>query len=475
MFMKFALALLAMTDDRTRSVAIVGGGISGACAASELAKAGIPVTLYDQGRRGPGGRASHRSVRAKDQSLILSEDEKAKEQGDVLEFDHGCQFFRADSALMRDHLLPEWLEKGWAAPWKARIGCLSTDGTMKQSSSCDAINDFFGVPSKYDSPVYIGVGGMHRLVQQILANQPPTTLQVHAGTRVCGVRRDATDTKWELLGMKGDAAYHDNTKNDPPIVLGTADTVLFTDISSASDAWHRASAGIPSSLRKCLPEKLRMPLFSCMVALSRPVAKNLPLDAFTVDSSQKLWFCSCSHSKPGMDNTQQQQQQQECWTLISTPAYAVSKIQETAMRDPATGEFRPQTNEYLQSVPGPELFEAFQQQVLLPALGCTKEELPTAVYLQAQRWGSGLPLAPDMAKRVEEIVGDRFVTELAKPLVGDTTETHGTPFVADDELGLYYAGDFCSNFPNPGLEGAALAGVEVARHIGKMHPKQPSG
>eukprot|EP00965_Chrysotila_dentata_P105707 3491707-Pleurochrysis_carterae.AAC.2 len=53
------MAAVAATD--SVRVAVVGGGICGASAAAALA-GNLTVTLFDQGRRGPGGRASHRSV-----------------------------------------------------------------------------------------------------------------------------------------------------------------------------------------------------------------------------------------------------------------------------------------------------------------------------------------------------------------------------------------------------------------------------
>ena len=54
-------------------IAIVGAGVTGSVVASELAKFFVDdnddgnssnnqVVIFDQGRRGPGGRASHRSV-----------------------------------------------------------------------------------------------------------------------------------------------------------------------------------------------------------------------------------------------------------------------------------------------------------------------------------------------------------------------------------------------------------------------------
>lgn len=65
----------------TKRIAIIGGGISGTCAANHLIslcndanikseeldknedQSVLEIVLFDQGGRGPGGRASHRRVR----------------------------------------------------------------------------------------------------------------------------------------------------------------------------------------------------------------------------------------------------------------------------------------------------------------------------------------------------------------------------------------------------------------------------
>ena len=444
------LSLLSMSS-RKSCVAVVGGGITGACAASELVKHFEQVLLFDQGRRGPGGRASHRSVR-RDSGEVLQDDiiEEHSSLGEAFHFDHGCQFFRADSEEMSSSILQEWLSKGWVAPWDARLGCIKLPGDIPAV-------DFFGVPGLAEN-VYVGVGGMHMLPRKIIQS---SGAQVHRGTRVTSVRKKGD--RWELRGVTGDAAYHDTTEStaleELDHVLAEADAVVFTDISSASDSWHRASAGIPAALREQIPNKARVPLFSCMVALSDPVSAWVPFDGFTVGKESNLWFAARSQSKPGFP-----QGGTECWTLVSTPAFAVQQISETTMRDPVTGAFRPQENSYLNSVPGPTLFRAFLEaiQQYLPA----GTRLPSAVFLQAQRWGSGLPVPDFLVSSSEVIVGTKYCSELKSSLIFNARDEISLDFVADDQLRLYYAGDFCSN-NNPGFESAALSGVHVAQHLGK--------
>ena len=431
---------------RKSSIAVVGGGIAGSCAASELSKVFETVIVFDQGQCGPGGRSSHRSVKKSDGTIFPDDDIQVHCAADTLEFDHGCQFFRADSEEMSDRVLPDWISKDWVKEWDARLGSISVSDSNK---TCD----FFGVPCE-SGKVYIGNGGMHQIPRKILADSRAT---VHRGTRVSSVRKSGE--KWELCGTKGKAAYHDTKESDArqqsEEVLATVDAVVFTDISSASDSWHRASAGIPDSLRKKLPEKLRLPLFSCMVALSNPVADLVPFDGFTVNADSDLWFAARSQSKPGFP-----QSGSECWTLISTPSFAVKQIKETTMRDPNTGAFRPQENSYLNSVPGPALFDAFLA-AIKPYL--SDSEPPKAIYLQAQRWGSGLPVPALLVDEEEEILGTRYCSKLKSSLVFGSHED-ATDCLADDQLRLYYAGDFCSG-RNPGFEAAALSGIHVAKQL----------
>jgi hypothetical protein len=570
-------------------IAVVGGGITGSCAAAELSRyfdriddngcdGNIirgEVVVFDQGRRGPGGRASHRSVDAKT-GLVQPDDEECLPSllsnsrvgstvdttttttstlssatpptTTLLQFDHGCQFFRADTSNMQD-LVQEWLANGWVAPWTARKGCLlhpnhhhdddNSNNNNTGSSGHDSIlpyanSDFFGVPSNPDD-VYIGVGGMHLLPRRILNKE--SNVVVHRGTRVQSVRRNSFNKKWELDIVVGDAAYHDTkekehnkeslttttakrttTTSTDTVVQGDFDAVIFTDISSSSDAWHRASAGIPTTFRQKLPTKdrVRIPLFSCMVALSYPIAQDLPFDAFTVSPSTKtnapgsthhdvdgheeeegndgLWFAAVSHSKPGFpqcsstdDNGSSSSfssSSLECWTLISTPSFAVNEIKDTTMRDPVSGKFKPQEDSYLNTVPGPALAKSFLD-TIRPYLLKKKEGsdettnndddyenvssvLPEIMYLQAQRWGSGLPLPKSLAGDIHEICGTEYASSLlssSSSLVYPRPETIAVPdYVFDDELGLYYAGDFIS-YRNPGFEAAALSGLDVATHI----------
>jgi predicted NAD/FAD-dependent oxidoreductase len=464
-----------VTGDPQR-VAIVGGGITGAVAAAALAPH-FSVSVFDQGRRGPGGRASHRSVRSTDQAVLPDDVPPPQGATDTYEFDHGCQFTRADDPAMQE-LVDGWVRNGWAERWAGQFGCITADGAADDNR--DVEGDFFGLPSS-GSPVYVGVGGMHLLPRRILAQSGAT---VHAGVRIGGVQR-LDSGQYELLGVGGEAAFHDTTEafaaGARADTRGTFDAVLFTDISSSFDEWHRASAGVPEAIASRVRQRVRVPLFSCMVALEWPVADAVQLDAITVRDSDVLWFAARSQSKPGVCTGAA-----ECWTLVSTASYAAKEVGRELMQDATTLAFKPQTNEYLNSVPGPALLAAFER-AIRPLLVKAGKPMPGALYLQAQRWGSALPATSGVGGRdvhgfsavtSVEVLGVRYESAMP-PLLparaagaardGVTDDAASDP-PADDFVALdagtrvYYAGDFCSR-RTPGFEAAALSALDVARHM----------
>ena len=154
------------------------------------------------------------------------------------------------------------------------------------------------------------------------------------------------------------------------------------------------------------------------------------------------------------------------------------------MQDPVTGAFKPQENDYLNTVPGPALLGAFEA-AIRPMLEKANRHMPAALYLQAQRWGSALPAPVGVggrdahgysAETTVEVLSVRYecsmppLLQRTAPLPADAAEAEGAAngeadFVAlDADTRVFYAGDFCSRRP-PGFEAAALSGLGVAAHI----------
>jgi hypothetical protein len=246
-----------------------------------------------------------------------------------------------------------------------------------------------------------------------------------------------------------------------------------------------------------------------MVAFDRPLL--LPLDAFALAESthaghagaegsssggrRALWWAARNNSKPGVHNNDAGS---ESWTLISTPLYALAEIQAVPMQDAATGAFKPQEDGYLNGAGGPchALLAEFKSAAATLVTGQSGScsgmtssneagALPThdiltaaqVVYMQGQRWGSAIPAPASIAGRdctgrcasTVEVLGVSYdgggLPELVydRPAAAPANDS-AQDFVADDALGLYYAGDFCSR-RNPGFEAAALSGADVADHI----------
>jgi predicted NAD/FAD-dependent oxidoreductase len=236
-------------------------------------------------------------------------------------FDHGCQFFRADTSRFREQILSRWVQEGVAAAWRPKV--LATAPKAQ----------FFGVPTN-DNEVFCGVGGMHNLVAAPVRNaiaKHPESVTLRSATRVASVERKGE--QWELLGVAGHAALHDTPEAEAqehgPLSLGCFDAVLFTDVSMSAESWHRASAGLPADfIKEALPDLEKRPrvcLFTAMVAFDGPLLFSSADDetgAIALDD-ETLWWAARTNSKPGQEDLAR-----ECWTLVSTPSYAAAEVKK---------------------------------------------------------------------------------------------------------------------------------------------------
>jgi len=480
------------TAPRNLKIAIIGGGITGSCAARALlhlseqsqSKTNVKVDLFDQGRRGVGGRSSNRAQHYPNEIS----NEKCKLSGMNMRWDHGCQFFRADTDRFK-LLVKELMAEGVCDEWKGNFRSSSTtSGTCK--------HDFFGMPSS--PPFYVGADGMQSVSKGVLdrmiraqedaedggkneirdshfhSSRSLSTLTLFTGTRVSELDRDETSQKWKLWGASGNAAFHDTPEkvvqqSNERVLLGESegyDGIILTDVSSSFGKWHRASAGVPESFACRVRERVgaRVPLFTVMIAFE--TKSKIPFDAATFDHDI-LWFASKTNSKPGMEGLK------ECWTLVSSPEYAMEKIEETPMQDPKSGEFIPQTKEYLTTVPGPDLKNAFYKELMSTdgILGNDAlSSVPRIIHMDAQRWGSAMPahrhLDEDSHTRkvISGVPYDSGRSPLAPTKIVTCRHGDERTFLVDEKLMLFQAGDMMSTF-TPGFEGAAISGMDAAEYL----------
>ena len=496
----------------TKKVAIIGGGITGSSAVHRLFQLckkkqqqpslKLDIHLFDQGRRGVGGRSSHRQRRHHKRNHNFNDSSGGGDQEDqeiLMQWDHGCQFFRADIDRRFQMLVEDLMKEGIVAEWKGnfRQRSASSGGDQRQQHY-----DFFGMPST--SPFYVGVDGMQNvckgIVDRVTRESESSSdsinddaaiinLTTFTGTRVADLERDAIASKWILKGTSGETAFHDTpekvvqqqSQNNPNgNILGHFagyGAVILTDVSSSSfGQWHRASAGVPEDFADRVRRRVgaRVPLFTVMIAFDS-TNSGIPFDAATFDDNPTLWFASKTNSKPGSLTSIDVA---ECWTLVSTPEYAMSKIEETPMQDPQTGEFIPQSREYLETVPIPDLKDAFCKELMSTEGILGKEALtsfPEILFMDAQRWGSALPahkhLAADESSPTRKIISSVPYDSGRSPLaptkgVGMVREKEeeGGSFLVDNDLMIFQAGDMMSTF-TPGFESAAISGMDAAEYL----------
>ena len=180
-------------------IAIIGAGVAGLSCARILRKAGLPVRVFDKGRR-LGGRLSTR-------------------RAEGFCFNHGAQYLRAkDPEFAR--LLMGMEHKGLVQEWKPRIHDLR--GRKEYSGT-----EYFGTRKGSGrgggggrrSPRYVGVGSMRRIAEGLaedlyvrLACRVGSLSQVRSGVKgaeACG---------WQLRSESGEdlGSFHHLVLTAPP-------------------------------------------------------------------------------------------------------------------------------------------------------------------------------------------------------------------------------------------------------------------
>lgn len=144
--------------------AVVGAGIAGLSAASELRKLGHDVVVFERAR-GPGGRAATRRVDGIEMPKAA--------RGATLAFDHGAQYFTVRDPRFQA-VVDGWLRDRLVAKWDGRIVSFDSEGWEDLPAATDR---------------YVGIPGM-----SAIARSMADTLGVRYEQRVEQVRQkpDAT-------------------------------------------------------------------------------------------------------------------------------------------------------------------------------------------------------------------------------------------------------------------------------------------
>ena len=116
-------------------------------------------------------------------------DEMNQDTSELYKFDHGCQFFRADTPAMK-----AWTHKlflrGYVRKW---------NGPHEGSTSAD----FFGLPNNKDHIFISNQGGMHTIARDLINEVTSSSCHfcAYPTMRVATMERDETSNLWRLYGV----------------------------------------------------------------------------------------------------------------------------------------------------------------------------------------------------------------------------------------------------------------------------------
>ncbi|HMP73394.1 MAG TPA: FAD-dependent oxidoreductase [Kiritimatiellia bacterium] len=221
----------------TGTVAVIGAGMAGLAAATELCRSGVRVQVFDKGRR-PGGRVSTRVHPG-------------------FFFDHGCPYFTAgDSEFVR--VVASWEAKGWIAAWPGRFVRLSPGGPRK--------------PVDCDEARWVGVGGMGTFAARVAEALP-----VHSGVAITSIT--GGPGSWRLHAADQDlGAFSKVLVAVPPPQVAA----LF-----AGDTFREVASIGRVDMNPC---------WAVMAGFGERL--NLPFDAVEFDDDVLVWSAN-QRSKPG--------------------------------------------------------------------------------------------------------------------------------------------------------------------------------
>ena len=408
-----------MSGNGRAPVAIIGAGVAGLSCAAAIANAverdGPVVELIDQGSRGRGGRASSSRPTTHDPPLV---------------FDHGCQFFTAESEAFRETCAV--LERaGHIAKWDGRFGTLdASTGVFRAKSENDAAprgDDFFCLLAAKD--VYVGVptmrglcDGLRKLIHEDAAVDSPQCA-------VTCLERARDETKnarpWVVSGVGG-RALDENQHGSREYALGAFEAVIATDVmltktgtpgscalegvAEVSDEEaprpedvSGASARAAATWR-AMRDSPAESLFSLMVAFGgsdEDEDASVPFDAVVVTGSETLQLLVRDSAKPG----RAERGARNRWTAVSTAAFAAAVVADAPLS--VDGAYNPQTAAYLERVT-PAMVEATRDLLCAAShehskgatkMGDAKNASPTdrdrycdpPTHAQSQRWGHAFP------------------------------------------------------------------------------------
>lgn len=236
-------------------IGVVGAGIAGLACAAVLRESGHQVALFDKGR-GPGGRMATRRVVG------------------GLRFDHGAQFFTAQSPEFAEQVAV-WEAAGVAAPWPGRF--------LEVLDSQDA------APSQQGR--WVGTPAMNVVVRH--------EAQLYGARFTIGIAEVSRRANGWVLHSDSGARY------------GAYDALaVAVPAPQAADLLE----GVSPHLAARAAETTMAPCWAVMIALAEPL--DIPFDGLRLGGDPLVWAARDS-AKPGRPLNGP-----ECWVLHAGPDWS---------------------------------------------------------------------------------------------------------------------------------------------------------
>ncbi len=199
-----------MSEPVAKSIAVVGGGMSGLVAARQLCQAGRNVTLFDKGR-GIGGRMSVRHT-----------------ENNSLTFDHGAQYFTAKSDSFAKQVAA-WEQAGSVAEWSVRF----------RKITCDPSGAIMTSEEPIEAKRYVGTPGMNAPLKQLASDVQSLGGLIATKTRVASLKK--IENRWRL------ATDHGEEIGDFDSVIVSAPAPQAAELITASPALANAAKSVKMS------------------------------------------------------------------------------------------------------------------------------------------------------------------------------------------------------------------------------------
>ena len=293
---------------------------------------------------------------------------RREQNGSLLSFDHGCQFFtsKASQPYFSD-ACRAWQDAGVAGTWKGAIGTLALTGS--------GIHDADFEPFDSAKLPLVGIPTMSAIGKHIIreAQSSPIEFQSCRGSKASKASWDDAAKVWTLQ------VNSDRVQTSVLAVATSARScvrLLGEDCASGREA-----SKVESNV-----------CWALLVATSEPFS-NLAWDAALLQGSEGSGSCfawvSRNSSKPGRPKSPSP----ECWVLHASPDW---------------------------SNPRAELEKGEVQGLLLEEFcrhfGCSAEDV---VYAEAFRWNNAFPLNPSRLPEKCIVEPDRMLVAGGDWAVGD--------------------------------------------------------